>query len=206
MNPDLPLTALASLRQATRPMHDRIETVMSGLPISESTMLAAHLRVHGDGLSRALDSSPATAALAGRFLPLREYANLIHDDHLALTGQRAAAIEAPHVALETGDDPAAGLGIVYVVTGSFLGLRALDRMADGALSMQSRYIHAVTTEGVNAWQTLLRALRAHDDDPASCRAICRAATTVFQAYLSRSIHELTLARERPAHPLDEKSR
>jgi heme oxygenase len=145
-------TAVAALRAATAPDHDRVDAAYGAFDLADRTRYAVFLRAH----ARALPAAEAALAARPGLPDFRRRAPLLADD-LAALGEPAPA--PLRFALPEGE--AAGWGALYVVEGSRLGGIMLARSVPADLP--AAYLGARHRSG--EWRTLLAAL-----DQAAARA------------------------------------
>lgn len=162
-----------ALRSATADQHDRVDALFSRADLTARGGYAQFLAAQADAhlaVEDALDRSDAAAVLPD--WPERRRAALLRAD-LAELGEAPP----PLAQVALFDTPAAVLGAVYVLEGSRLGGRLLQRSVPADLP--TRFLGASNPA---AWRALLTLLDERLTDDHERRAAIQAATNVFQLF------------------------
>jgi len=174
------------LKTATLFKHKRLDHELSALRLGEVDDYLTFLVFNAPVLSleRALEDAGVGLELPD--WPLRARADALRAD-LASLGVRGLD-EAPETALPNLADPAARLGLAYVLEGSRLGAAVLRRTvrasADGRVLAATRFVdHGF---GHDLWRGFLARLEPALADPADRDLAARTATWAFDVFLARA--------------------
>lgn len=163
----------SALRSATSDSHDRVDRLFSGTDLTDCGAYARFLMAQAEAhlsVEAALDRSQAASVLPD--WPQRQRAALLRAD-LAELGQAPP----PVIEVAPFDTPAAVLGAVYVLEGSRLGGRLLQRSVSPDLP--TRFLGASDPAG---WRTLLATLDERLQGDVERQIAVTAASDVFRLF------------------------
>lgn len=186
MTPAAPLTARALLRDATRPLHDRVEravdlTARARTRDGYRALLTAFYGLHAP-IERQLAALPWDEA--GLDVGARRKGPLLRADLRALGVDPAAVPRCPD--LPRTDTVAAGFGCLYVLEGSTLGGQVIARDVEASLGLDAgsgaAFFRSYGADVGRMWRAFTRALDAHVDTEARRREALAAATATFETF------------------------
>jgi heme oxygenase len=184
-------TIRASLRQATRPAHDRVDAAFGRFDLTSREDYAAFLQAHHEALSTLADPDPPFG------LPRIDLCPALEADLAALDVAPRMPVSARHDA-----DDAFRLGRYYVIAGSQAGAqllrRAWSRSTDGIVLSAGRYF-AACTQG-EAWAAFRRLDPPPDLDQPRLLSGAEATFDAFHAAALRSLDRPTPQMRRMTHP------
>lgn len=178
------------LRETTRDLHHELDERISVLDLADADDYAAFLRIHAAALV------PLEAALEAGGVATRFQAWPCHRRSQALIADMCACgIERrPGAPLPAIRGVEAQMGVLYVLEGSRLGGRLLERQAKGQAGRNAFLTHGA---GLPLWKEFLGHLERLPDDEATKRGLAEGARIAFGLYAAAA-DGILVPMQRPA--------
>lgn len=165
------------LRETTRDLHHELDERISFLDLSDTGDYAAFLRIHAaalPALEGALDAGGVATGFPAWPRHRRSDALIADLDACGIAHEPGASLRPVH-------GVEAQMGVLYVLEGSRLGGRLLERQAKGQAGRNAFLTHGA---GLPLWQDFLSHLECLPEDAATKRGLENGARIAFRLYLA----------------------
>lgn len=182
------------LRETTRDLHHDLDVLISRLDLADDGDYAAFLRIHAAALLP-LEAALEASGIEGSFPAWPRHRR----SHALIADLRACDIEeGTGAALPAICGTGQRMGVLYVLEGSRLGGRLLERRARAQGARNAFLTHGA---GQPLWQDFLRHLESLPDDSATRRNLANGASMAFEQYMTATAEILAVMQRGGIEPV-----